>query len=294
MKNVKKEFIRRFVVKQAITYRKQTSELVSAVEAEFGKRYSKRTIQRWMNKSMAGWDYHDKSTRPATIHKRVTPELEEWVVGYRQRTDYDARSISQVLLKHKGASLSGSTIKRIIEKHSLSRGSKMKGKKLKWVRWERDTPNSLWQMDHTDEPDGTLRLVVEDDCSRFCLGILRRKSLTTHVITEFLDAVIAVYGKPRQILTDHGAVYQKQFDKWCRYRGIEHIRSRVNKPTTCGKVERLHWTYEWEIHKFHNAEEFRWSYNTQRPHESLDFKTPTEVYNEFYRLLFYKPQSSKE
>jgi len=92
--------------------------------------------------------------------------------------------------------------------------------------------NLAYAITFADEPDDTLRLVVEDDCSRFCLGILRRKSLTTPVVTEFLDGIIAVYGKPRQILTDHGSIYRKRFDKWCRWKGIEHIRSRVNKPTS--------------------------------------------------------------
>lgn len=120
----------------------------------------------------------------------------------------------------------------------------MKGVRLKWVRWQRDTPNSLWQLDHTEEFDGTLRLVVEDDCSRYCLAVRHYKQLTTRKVTKLLDELIETYGKPGQILTDNSSIYQLQFDKWCREQGIDHIKTRVNKPTTVGKVEKLHDTLQ--------------------------------------------------
>jgi len=282
------EFVRIYVARRWFRAHKRPSQIVFDVEKRFGMKISLKTVRRWLKKSKLGWDYQDKSRKPHTIHTKVTPEQEAWIAGYRRRTDYDAGKIRSVLLRDRQVALSESTIKRIIARNSLSRGSKMKGMRLKWVRWQRDTPNSLWQMDHTEEFDKTLRLVVEDDCSRFCLGILHTKRLATKDATAFLGRIIATYGKPRQILTDHGAIYQKEFDKWCKRRGIEHIMGRVNKPTTCGKVEKLHDTYNREIHKFRSPEEFRWSYNSQRPHESLDYKTPSELYNEFHRLLFFE------
>ena len=286
------EFIRRFVVKQKVIYKRSYREIQDLVLEEFKVVVSRRTLKRWMSRHRSGWDFRSKSRKPHIIHYRLSQDLEEWIVGFRRKTEYEDHKI-QHILKDKGVCLSKSTIKRVIAKHSLSRGSKMKGVRLKWVRWQRDTPNSLWQMDHTEEFDKTLRLNVEDDCSRYLLSIRRYPQLTTKHVTRLLDELIQTYGTPRQILTDNGAIYQKQFDKWCRKHGIEHIRSRINKPTTTGKVEKTHDTYNREIHKYRNPEEFRYGYNTQRPHESLDCKTPTEVYNEFHRLLFYTPEKPK-
>ncbi|MBU4266028.1 MAG: DDE-type integrase/transposase/recombinase [Candidatus Altiarchaeales archaeon] len=288
MKKPRKELVRRFAVKLRIIQRKRTSLVLKKVEERFGISISPRTLQRWVGLTKEGaWDFRDKSRRPKTIHRKLTNEFERWIIDYRKRTEYDARKIKHVLSR-KHIHLSESTIKRVIAAYSLSRGSKMKGVKLKWVRWQRDTPNSLWQMDHTEENDRTLRFVVEDDCSRYCLAVKHYKRISTKHITKLLDRLIETYGKPRQILTDNGSIYQLQFDKWCKEQRIDHIKTKINKPTTVGKVEKLHDTYNREIHKYSCPEEFRYGYNAQRPHQSLDFKTPAEVYNEFHRLLFYK------
>ena len=60
---------------------------------------------------------------------------------------------------------------------------------------------------------------------------------------------------------------------------IKHIRSRVHKPTTAGKVERFHQTVQNELPYCNNDfEMFRYRYNHIRPHGSLHMKTPAEVY----------------
>lgn len=261
MKKHREELIRRFAVKLRITQRKRTSLVLRKVGERFGVSVSPRTLQRWVNLTKEGaWDFRDKSRRPGIVHRKLTDEIEGWIIDYRKRTEYDARKIKHVL-GSKHVHLSESTIKRVISAYSLSRGSKMKGVKLKWVRWQRDTPNSLWQMDHTEENDRTLRFVVEDDCSRYCLAVMHYRRINTKRITELLNNLIETYGKPRQILTDNGSIYQLQFDKWCIEQGIEHIKTKINKPTTVGKVEKLHDTYNREIHKYCCPEEFRYAYN---------------------------------
>jgi hypothetical protein len=72
-----------------------------------------------------------------------------------------------------------------------------------------------------------------------------------------------------------------------------HIKSGINKPTTVGKVEKLHDTYQREVSYCIDDEDFRYRYNTMRPHRSLHGKTLAMVYNEFHRLLFYKPRKKK-
>jgi len=110
-------------------------------------------------------------------------------------------------------------------------------------------------------------------------------------VTKLLDETIKKYSKPREILSDNGSAYglkskHSKFDRWCRRRGIKHIRSAVHSPTTCGKVERLFQTFKREF-KYCNQDPELWRmrYNHFRPHKSLDEKTPDEIYNDFRRLF---------
>ncbi len=285
--------IRRYAVKLRFVNRRPVSIVLSRVKTRFGVDVSVRTLQRWVKRYWNGdWDFTDKSRRPRTIHRKINAEIEGLIVNYRGKTGYEPYKIKEYL-RWKEVILSESSIKRVLRKYSLQRDSKMKGQRLKWVRWQRDTPNSLWQMDHTEEDDGGIRLPVLDDCSRYLLAIVHWDTITTGMVTELLDELIRVYGAPRQILTDNGAIYRRKFDRWCRRRKIMHIRSGINKPTTVGKVEKLHDTYQREIGYCIDDEDFRYRYNTMRPHRSLHGKTPSMIYNEFHRLLLYKPWKKK-
>ena len=76
------------------------------------------------------------------------------------------------MLQEKNLFMSESTIKRIVKSYGLSNGNKMEGIKLKWIRFERDTPDSMWRIDGTELADGTWLVLVEDDCSRYCVGAM--------------------------------------------------------------------------------------------------------------------------
>jgi putative transposase len=185
--------------------------------------------------------------------------------------------------------MSLSTIKRIIKSSGLSKGSKMEGTKLKWVRFERPDPNYMWQMDGDENDYGTWRVPVIDDCSRYCLGVYEIKHNTTEAMIQILEELIAIHGKPRQILTDNGPEFggtskDSEFDKWCEKRGIQHIRSGIHKPTTVGKVSAIQKTIEQELPYCSNdLGLWRMRYNHDRPHESLRGLTPAVVYFEFKR-----------
>lgn len=288
------EKVRFFVIKLACFQFWKTSDIVSEVQKRYNLIISKRTVQRWKKSYLKGnWNLKNKSRRPRTIHKKITSEMEQRIVELRKSTQYDGYRL-QNILERLNTKISESSVKRVLLKHGLSNGSLMKGQRLKYCRWQRDTPNSLWQLDHTEETDGTIRLPIMDDCSRYCFGIFHWPNITTKQITKALDQLIKKYGKPNQILTDNGAIYQKQFDLWCGRRHIEHIHSHINKPTTCGKVEKIHDIYNREIGFWKTPERWRYQYNHMRPHRSLEGKTPGEIYHEFHRLLFYNPNPTQK
>jgi len=107
--------------------------------------------------------------------------------------------------------------------------------------------------------------------------------VTTYVVTQILDELGRVHGFPREILTDNGNVFglkskHSKFDRWCKRRGIKHIRTAVHSPTTSGKVERFFQTVDKELKFCRDHHEFRMRYNHFRPHTSLENKSPAEIY----------------
>ena len=146
--------------------------------------------------------------------------------------------------------MSHTSINKILKKNKLTNPSKRKKKRIKYIRFEREHPNSLWQIDHSQHKIKDKWLIsIIDDHSRYSLGLFAVNRVTTKVVTHILDEVIKVHGKPREILSDNGSQYglkskHSKFDRWCNRRGIRHIRSSVHSPTTCGKVERLFQTFK--------------------------------------------------
>ncbi|NQU78813.1 transposase, partial [Candidatus Woesearchaeota archaeon] len=73
-----------------------------------------------------------------------------------------------------------------------------------------------------------------------------------------------------------------QFRKALNILGIKHYLARVNRPQTNGKVERFFLTYktEYAIGTFSGIRDFISHYNENRPHMSLHYKTPKEVWED--------------
>ena len=279
---MKKEEIRREFFKlrnKDVSYAKCKVLLSS----QFGYHVSIKTLKRWSARLRdSSWDLCDTSRRPHNIYYKITPEIVERILDIRRQTGWGHDKIKQQY----NISVSSMSIKRIIKQEGLARQVKLRGRRIKWVRWQRAHSNSLWQIDHSDEQnkEGHWTLSVLDDCSRYSLALIKLKTVTTTNVTNILDTLIKRHGKPREILTDNGGAYggtskHSKFDRWCHRREIKHIRSSVHSPTTCGKVERLFQTIDNERPYCNNDQElFRLRYNHYRPHSSLGGKTPAEIY----------------
>lgn len=287
---MKKEEIRRefFLLKnKGHSY----SQCRTILKARFGFDVNIKTLKRWMKKLNSGsWDLMDKSKRPNTIHYKITPMIEEKVISFRNKTGWGQDKIAYCLPE---LNLSARSINKILNNHNLCRETKNKGKRIKYIRWQRKHPNSLWQIDHTDEQElfNCYTISIVDDCSRYCLALVKLNNVTTDVVTHILDAIIKIHGKPREILTDNGGAYglnskHSRFDIWCRRREIRHIRTKIHSPTTNGKVERIFKTMDEEL-KFCNndLEMFRMRYNHFRPHQSLNNWAPARKYYDFASIF---------
>jgi transposase InsO family protein len=284
---MKKEEIRKEFFKLRIKGHSY-SQCRKMLKAQFSYEVTSRTLQRWserMNKTE--WDLRDRSRKPKNIHYKMTPEIENKIVELRNKTGFGENKLTDYF-----PSLSHKAIYKILRKHNLTKPNENRRKRLKYIRWQRHHPNSLWQMDLSDQKvkDNYLFAVI-DDCSINCLALVKLKQVSTAIINKILDELIAKYGKPREILTDNGSVFglrskHSKFDRWCRKRGIVHIRTAIHSPTTTGKIERLFQTLSKELEFCkEDTELFRMRYNHFRPHSSLENLTPAGVYNAFHKLF---------
>jgi transposase InsO family protein len=243
-----------------------------------------RTLKRWINKLDSDnlWDLSDKSRRPKTIYKKINNKIEKEVINLRKKTGWGAGK-----LKYHINEISETSIRRVLERYNLTNHPKRRKKRLKYTRFERDHSNTMWQIDHSDQKIEDKWLIsIIDDHSRYSIGLITVNRVTTQAVVQILDELAKIHGYPRQILSDNGSAYglkskHSKFDRWCRRRGIQHIRSAVHSPTTCGKVERLFQTIKKELPFCKDINDFRMRYNHFRKHTSLFGKTPAEVYFDF-------------
>ena len=115
------------------------------------------------------------------------------------------------------------------------------------MRFERKLPNELlWQIDiKVIENEGIWLISIFDDHSRYVLSSIKSIEGTSENVIDLVNRSIRKYGKPLQILTDHGSQFynsrsklQSDFDSFCKEHDIQHVMGSIGKPTTLGKIDR--------------------------------------------------------
>jgi len=279
---MKKEIIRKEFLKLRIK-QYSYSKCKTQLKETYGFSISTRTLKRWQKRfSKEDWNLIDDSRKPKTIHYKVTEQDKKEIINLRKQTGWGAKRLKKIL-NH--LDLSHLTINNVIKEKGLTRKEGNRAQRAKYVRFQRKHANSLWHIDDSEFEEKGKIIAAIDDCSRYNLGTLHVNFVDTNTATKFLDELIKKFGKPEQIISDNGAPYglkskHSRFDRWCRRNKILHIRTRVKRPQTNGKVERLFQTIKKEM-KFCNndLEQFRYRYNHLRPHESLNWETPSDIYN---------------
>jgi len=231
-------------------------------------------------------------------HKTGRPEIvlnqnaEIIILDLRRRFGYGACRIEQ-LLKLKGFSISHRQIEKLLIRNDLVLPNVKKQKSRKWVRYELPNPNDLWHTDWTHCPFTDKEFCAYiDDRTRLITAFGLFKNANSENTIAVLKAGTAMHGKPIAIMTDHGSTYyanhpganqeKTEFRKTLDALSIKHCLARINRPQTNGKIERFFLTYKTEFLRgnFTKLPDYVRHYNEQRPHMSLNYKTPQEVWNE--------------
>ena len=131
-----------------------------------------------------------------------------------------------------------------------------------------------------------------DNFSRKCLAIHPGKSIKGHDVVEVMERLKGEYGHvPKRIQVDNGSEFiSKALDKWAYENGVTLDFSRPGKPTDNPYIESFNGSFRDECLNVNwflsmkdaedKIEQWRWEYNTFRPHSSLNDLTPNEVFDQ--------------
>jgi len=264
-------------------------------------------LERWRSGDV---DLADRSRRPLESPGRSPPALEAAVLSVRDaHPAWGARKIA-ARMAHLGLHPPAvSTVHEILRRHG--RIVEAAGTGAAYGRFERSSPNELWQMDFKGwialSGGGRCHpLTVVDDHSRFaaCLqacGDQRRQTVQQHLADSFRR-----YGLPDAIFVDNGAPWGDsggqrwtQLGVWLLKLGVDLIYSRPHHPQSRGKIERFHRSLAAEVFALQRFadlaevqrafERWRETYNFERPHEALDQQPPSRRYRTSPRTMPEQP-----
>jgi putative transposase len=153
-------------------------------------------------------------------------------------------------------------------------------------------PDQVWSADITYIPmsQGHMYLVaVMDWYSRKVLSFRVSNTLDTTFCVEALNEALDRFGRPQIFNTDQGAQFtSNEFTSTLRTSGIAISMDGRGRCQDNIFIERLWWTLKYQylyLHSFDTGTELRAGlkqefeyYNSQRSHQSLDGRTPDEVY----------------
>ena len=161
--------------------------------------------------------------------------------------------------------------------------------------------NQEWALDFVQdavECGRTIRVLsVVDAYTRECLALEVDTSFASRRVTRVLEGIIAERGQPQEIRCDNGPeLTSRHFLAWGVERRIELAHIQPGKPTQNGHVESFNGRLREEclnVSWFQNLFDARrkiaaWQkeYNEERPHSSLDYRTPKE----FAALVGNRPE----
>ncbi len=193
---------------------KLNEKKIKYIIREKNKRRSSTEIAREMKITTRYVNYIYKKYRDNgeyTIGKRKHRELNskdiETVKKIRYEYPMSGPERIRKYLKRKGIIIAKNNIYRILLSLNMVDNSNNKTKQRKYIKYERKHSNSLWHMDWTKYSDSEKLIIIEDDASRFRVGMGIYSEETIDNTIEALEIAIDLYGKPEEILTDHGTQF---------------------------------------------------------------------------------------
>lgn len=273
---------------------------LSAIYKESG--VSPTVLGRWCKQYN---QYGEEGLKPAVYRRgreQVHSAAKEKMVEIKEDApESGVRKIANVMRRIFFLPGSHETVRQTLHKtgHLKRKPPEPKEKNaVKPRRFERSTPNQMWQSDITMFRLGGVQVYLIgfiDDYSRYIVGIgLYSQQKAAHVLEIYGRATVE-YGVPKEMLTDNGRQYTSwrgstQFEARMKKDRVKHIKSQPHHPMTLGKIERFWETIFQEFlskatfDSFEDAQErirlWVQYYNHRRPHQGIEGLCPADRYFE--------------
>lgn len=279
---------------------------------------SRTTGYKWFGRyeEDGPWGLLDRSRRPhrspGRLGERVVCDLIRFKLAH---ATWGPKKIRELYVKKHGDGPSLSSINRVLRQVGLVK----KRRKRRGVAGGRlvsqiaiKEPNDVWTMDfkgwwYSRDHRRVEPFTVRDAFSRYVLASRVLPDGKTETIQQALKEVFKEYGLPRCMRSDNGSPFGSpsavlgisRLSAWLISLGIQIHLIRPGHPQDNGGHERMHRDLKEEVQvrfmgnwEDYQAELDLWrtTFNTQRPHEQLDMKTPSEVYRKSSRPYHGTPQ----
>ena len=261
----------------------------------------------------------DRSRRPVRYANQLPEQLESQIVALkRDKPHWGARKIRELLVRRLDQDVripARSTIHAVLHRHGLVKPigrarHRATGTALSCAR----SPNELWCVDFKGEFKlGNGRycypLTVTDHASRYLLLCEALESTREDPAIAAFEQLFRQRGLPQAIRSDNGVPFASpnalfnlsKLSVWWLRLGIGIERIQPGHPQQNARHERMHLTLKKEatrppgmnsLQQQGRFDAFMEEFNTERPHEALQMKTPAELYRRSTRAYAGLPQLS--
>lgn len=245
----------------------------------------------------------DRSHAAIVIPHKTPPEIVELVVAERRlHPTWGPRKIKEVLQRrHHRAFPAPSTIGDILAVHGLVSPRRSRKRYIPQSTGLREAhaPNDIWCIDYKGQfrlGDGELcyPLTLTDQFSRYLLCVEGMGAISDEGARDVCEDVFRRFGIPKVIRSDNGVPFAStglagltQLSVYWLRLGITLERIRPAHPEENGRHERMHRTLKREttrparfnlLQQQERFDDFVDEFNTQRPHEGINMKLPSELY----------------
>ena len=259
---------------------------------KYVNRYVEHSVDGLKDRSRASHRHPNATAGPMV--RQIIQVRKKYGWGGRKIVDYLARRISADELP------APSTVDEILRRHNLVK-PKRRRRTRSDVKIQRHVhaPNDGWCADfkgwfRTRDGARCDPLTITDSHSRYLLRCKHVSSTCFEVVKPQFVRTFREYGLPHSIRTDNGPPFAttgigglSRLSVWFVRLGIQPDLIDPGKPQQNGAHERMHRTLKQETARpprsslraqqraFHS---FRRMYNDERPHEGIDGKVPSDLY----------------
>ena len=289
--------------------------------SQLAERYgvSRKTVYKWLERfaeqGIAG--LADRSRARHSMAHQTDAQTAEAILALRRAHPYwGARTLRAALERRDpGRALPApSTITALLKRHGLVQARRRRSCPMSSPmstpgysqRLVAEAANDVWCIDFKGEfrlgnRQYCYPLTLSDGYSRYVLECYGLPSTASQPARRRLERLFREYGLPRAIRSDNGGPFVSRaplglsrLSLWWMKLGIEHQRIRPAHPEQNGRHERMHRTLKAETARpasqtlaQQQARFDRWrrEYNSERPHQGINYAVPSELYHRSHREL---------